>query len=159
MNKIVTALASSLLIGSACAASPATNAPAAPASATTAPMAKADMQRDMKVDKHIKELHAQLKITAAEEPQWAAVAKTMHENATDIDVAIDKREQGAPNATAIDDLNSYGEIAQAHADAVKKLSAAFAPLYESMPDDQKKLADSIFSQHGHAAKGSATAMK
>jgi hypothetical protein len=106
----------------------------------------------MKVDKHIRELHAQLKITAAEEPKWASVVKVMHENAADIDAAIDKREDGANTATAVDDLNSYGDIAQVHADAVKKLSAAFSPLYDSMSDEQKKLADGIFSQHATARK-------
>jgi len=159
MNMITTALASSLLIGSAYAASPGSDTPTATITAINVSIAKSDMQRDMRVDKHINALHAQLKITAAEEPQWVSVAKVMHENATDIDTAIDKRKQGALTATAVDDLNSYGEIAQAHADAVKKLSAAFAPLYESMPSDQKKLADNIFSHRAHTAKGSATAVK
>jgi hypothetical protein len=111
------------------------------------PSTKASANHD-KVEMHIKDLHAQLKITPAEEGQWATVAKTMHENAHEIDRAVDKRESMMAKATAIDDLNAYGDVAQAHADAVKRLSAAFAPLYASMPDSQKKLADEVFMQRG-----------
>jgi uncharacterized membrane-anchored protein len=98
----------------------------------------------MRVDKHIKELHAKLKITADEETQWDAVAKVMHENATQLDEVIDKRKANISTATAVDDLNAYADIAQAHADGVRKLSEAFSPLYASMPDDQKKVADGVF---------------
>jgi hypothetical protein len=100
------------------------------------------------VTKHINALHMSLKITAAEEPQWTAVAATMRENASDLDGAIDKRAANAGSATAIDDLNSYADIAQAHANGIKKLATAFSTLYSAMPDDQKKLADQVFS-HRH----------
>jgi hypothetical protein len=46
--------------------------------------------------------------------------------------------------TAVDDLKSYGEIADAHADGIKKLTPVFAALYASMSDAQKKEADAIF---------------
>jgi protein CpxP len=97
-------------------------------------------------------LHAKLKITPAAESQWAAVVQTMRDNANELDKVIDKREAIANNATAIDDLNAYGEIAQAHADGVKKLSTAFAPLYASMSDDQKKVADEVFAHRAHEGK-------
>jgi hypothetical protein len=48
-------------------------------------------------------------------------------------------------------LNAYGDIVQAHADAIKKLSAVFAPLYASMSDDQKMVADDVFAQRTHKA--------
>ena len=139
MKTLIAVLASTFLIGGAYAQSPAQSAGAPPsANASPAAMTKSDARRDMKVEKHIKDLRAKLKITPAEEPQWAAVAKTMSDNAKDIDTAIDKRESNRKAATAIDDLNAYADIAQAHADAVKKLSAAFSPLYAAMSDDQKK---------------------
>jgi hypothetical protein len=103
----------------------------------------------MGVESHIKDLHAQLHITAAEEPQWAAVAKAMRHSATETDKATDKREALVNSANAIDNLNAYGDIAQAHADGVKRLAAAFAPLYASMSDDQKKEADAVFAHHAH----------
>jgi periplasmic protein CpxP/Spy len=119
----------------------------------------ADASHDMKVEKHIKELHAKLKITPAEETQWAAVAQTMRDSANELDMAIDKREATINTATAIDNLNAYGDIAQAHTDSVKKLSAAFTPLYASMPDDQKMLADEVFAQRIHKGMKDHVGMK
>jgi protein CpxP len=83
----------------------------------------------------------------------------MRDNAKDLDAAIDKREANIGAATAIDDLNAYADIAQAHADAVKKLSAAFSPLYAAMSDDQKKVADEVFAQRAHDGKKAPKAMK
>ena len=69
----------------------------------------------------------------------------MRENAKELDLAIDKRTANAASATAIDDLNAYADIAQAHADGVKKLASAFSGLYSVMSDVQKKEADEAFS--------------
>ena len=103
------------------------------------------------MEKHIKEMHATLKITPAEEAQWNTVAETMRESAKDLDRAIDKRDANKASATAIDDLNAYADIAQAHANGVKKLASAFSGLYSAMSDDQKKEADEVFSHRGHGA--------
>jgi protein CpxP len=109
-----------------------------------------DADRSMRLDKHIADLRAQLKITPAEETQWGAVAQTMRDNANNLDKAMDKREDA--NGSAIDDLNAYGEVVQSHADGIKKLSAVFSTLYESMSVDQKKIADDVFAQRGHDGK-------
>jgi periplasmic protein CpxP/Spy len=128
----------------------------AAADASGSAMAKSDAKRDNAVEKHIKEMHVTLKITSAEESQWNAVAATMRESAKDLDRAIDKRAANVASATAIDDLNSYAEIAQAHANGVKKLASAFAVLYSAMSDDQKKEADQVFS---HRHEGGKTAKR
>ena len=160
MKTIVAVLASTFLIAGAYAQSPARSAGAPPSpDASTAAMMKSDAKRDMKVETHIKDLHAKLKITPAEESQWAAVVQTMRDNAKELDKAIDKREAIVNNATAIDDLNAYGDIAQAHADGVKKLSTAFSPLYASMSDDQKKVADELFGHRMHEGKKISKATK
>ena len=147
MKTIIAVFASIFLISGAFAQS---MAPSASAS---------DAKRDMNVEKHIKDLHAKLKITPAEETQWAAVAGTMRDSAKELEMAIDKREATINTATAIDNLNAYGDIAQAHTDSVKKLSAAFAPLYASMPDDQKMLADEVFAHRPHKGMKAPDAMK
>jgi protein CpxP len=145
--KIISAvLASAFLISGAYAQSP-----APPASSHHA-MMKTDAQRSMDAETHIKAMHAKLKITPAEEAQWAKVAQTMRDNASELEKAIDKRQAMVGSATALDNLNAYGDIAQAHVDGVKKLAAAFSPLYSSMPDDQKKLADDVFAQRMHHDK-------
>ena len=159
MKTIIAVLASILLFGSAFAQTPAASAAPASANAAPAAMTKADANRDMRVEKHITGLRAKLKITPAEETQWAVVAKTMRDSASEIDRAIDKRKATMKNATAIDDLNAYGEIAQAHANSVKNLSAAFSPLYASMTDDQKKLADQVFARRAHDGKKMHKAIK
>jgi periplasmic protein CpxP/Spy len=147
MKTIVALLASTFLISGAYAQSPARSAGAPPSPDAS------------KVERHINDLHAKLKITPAEESQWAAVVQTMRDNANELDKVIDKREAIANKATAIDDLNAYGDIAQAHADGVKKLSTAFSPLYASMSDDQKKVADEVFAHRAHEGKKVSKAMK
>ncbi|MFZ6849404.1 Spy/CpxP family protein refolding chaperone [Undibacterium sp. RuRC25W] len=105
--------------------------------------------RDAKNEKHIKELHAKLKITAAEENLWSAVAQAMRDSVAEIDKAVDKRASMMHGASAVEELSAYADIAQAHADSVKKLSIAFVPLYKAMPDAQKKVADEVFMQRDH----------
>jgi protein CpxP len=145
MKTIVAAIiASTFLIGGAFAQPPA---------ASSVAMARsADAKHSTEIEKHIKDLHARLKITPAEESQWDTVAQTMRDNASELDSAIEKRASIANNATAIDDLNAYGDIVQAHANAIKKLSEAFSSLYSAMPDEQKKLADNVFAQRAHEGK-------
>jgi hypothetical protein len=69
-----------------------------------------------------------------------------------MDRAIDKRAEIAASATAIDDLNAYADIVQAHANGVKKLASAFSGLYFVMSDAQKKEADEVFSHRNHEGK-------
>lgn len=110
--------------------------------------ARTDATRDVAIELHIKNLHERLKVTAAEEPLWAAVVKAMRDSTDDLDRMLIKRRSLPGDASAIDDLNSYADVAQTHADAVKKLSMAFGPLYAAMSYDQKRLADEVFTQRG-----------
>jgi Spy/CpxP family protein refolding chaperone len=144
MKLHITVLAASLLFGTAALA----QTPAVTASGTAATAKATD-----RVEQHIKQLHDQLKITAAEEPQWTNVAQTMRDNAAQIDQLISKRE-AQDSMTALDDLDSYAQITQANSDGVKKLAAVFAPLYNAMPDDQKRTADKVFadSHERHTAR-------
>jgi len=157
MKIITTVILASCLAGTAHAQAPTASASMAAASAPAAPASanKMDAKRDMRIEQHIKDLHAKLKITAAEEAQWAPVAKAMRDSAGELDQVLDKREAMIGTASAVDDLNAYADIAQAHADAVRKLSSVFGPLYAAMPDDQKKLADEVFTQREHQAKNQA----
>lgn len=101
----------------------------------------------------IKDMHSKLKITTAEEDQWAKVAEVMRDNAKTMDTLTQARVDHAKDMTAVDDLRSYGEIAEAHAAGIKKLTPVFAELYASMSDAQKKEADTLFHRgdrmHGH----------
>ena len=97
MKTILAVLIASLFLIGGASAQP-------PAASSTATMRSADAKHGVEIDKHIKDLHAKLKITPAEESRWATVAQTMRENANELDQAIEKRESNAYNATAIDDL-------------------------------------------------------
>ncbi len=100
-----------------------------------------------RVEMRINNLHAKLRITPQEEDQWAQVAGVMRDNAKTMDALNSERAANANTMTAVDDLKSYGEITDAHADEIKKFAAAFEPLYASMSDAQKADADEIF-RHG-----------
>ena len=100
----------------------------------------------------IKDLHTKLKITSTQEEQWAKVAQSMSENAKLMDSLTQARVDHAKEMTAVDNLKSYGEVADAHADGLKKLTPVFATLYAGMSDAQKKEADILF-RHGDRKHG------
>lgn len=151
MKKLIATFASALLVTGAYAQA---SAPAA------APMAGAAPSHSMKAGKsstdrtetRIAQLHADLKITPAEEAQWGAVAQAMRDEAKQMDELITRRQAQQDLMSAVDDLNNYAELAQAHADGVKQMSTVFAPLYNAMTDDQKKIADEVFHPHQHPMK-------
>ena len=127
--------------------SPAWAASPEPGMATAGTASKAD-----RVEARIKELHTKLKITPAQEELWNNVAQTMRDNAKTMEALIKARSEKAGTMTAVDDLKSYSEIAEAHADGLKKFIPAFEPLYAGMSDAQKKSADTLFRQHGRMKK-------
>jgi periplasmic protein CpxP/Spy len=152
MKMIAAVLVSTFVFGSVNAQAPAHLAsPNGAADSPNPAIANADAKRDAEVEKHIKDLRNKLKITAAEESQWTVVAEAMRDNAQNLDRAIDRRDASVTSATAIDNLNSYADIAQVHATNVKKLASAFSGLYSAMSDDQRKEADEVFSHRGHGA--------
>src|SRR5271168_1973810 len=139
-----------------------------PPAAAASPMADhpvSGKNAEERVENRIKELHAQLRITPAEEPQWAQFAQVMRENARDMDQAFMQRAQQYPTMNAMQNMQSYEEIAEAHAQHLQKLVPAFDNLYNAMPEQQKKLTDQVFranaAQHAtqsrHGMNATATA--
>jgi hypothetical protein len=101
------------------------------------------------LEERITNLHATLKITPDEDSKWNAVAQAMRENASKMDkLAADKRTKAPQSMTAVDDLMTYQDFAQAHVDGLKTLTSAFKALYDTMPDAQKKEADAAFRNFG-----------
>src|SRR6516162_2073244 len=103
-----------------------------------------------RVERYIKELHARLHITPAEETQWNQFAEVMRQNARDMDQAFIQRAEQFPTMNAVQNLQSYEQLAEAHAQRVQKLLPAFENLYNAMPEQQKQLADQVF--RGNAEK-------
>jgi Spy/CpxP family protein refolding chaperone len=117
-------------------------APAA-SNAEDTPVTKA-MPAHSPIETHIKSLHSALRITAAQEQQWQAVADAMRDSAKNVGALIRDRAANLKTMTAIDDLHSYEAIADAHAAGVKALIPSFEVLYATMSDAQKKNADAVF---------------
>jgi protein CpxP len=97
-----------------------------------------------RVERRIKELHSQLQITPAEGPQWNEFAQVMRENARDMDHAFMQRAQQHPTMNAVQNMQSYEQLSEEHAQRVQKLLPAFQKLYDAMPDAQKRVADQVF---------------
>jgi len=128
---------------------PASAAPegARPAAAQPSPLAghpAAGKNAEERVEQRIKELHAQLRITAAEGPQWDQFVQVMRENARDMDQAWLQRVDQFQSMNALQNMQSYEQIAEQHAQHLQKLVPAFQSLYNAMPDQQKQLADQVF---------------
>jgi chromosome segregation ATPase len=129
-------------------------APLAPALAQTSG-AMSSMQskaatHEETVDQRIATLRSELKITPAEESDWQAVAQTMKDNAAAMEkMASDKTTKSDETMSAVEDLHTYAQFAEAHVEHLKLLTMAFETLYNKMPDDQKKLADQVFARSRH----------
>ena len=168
MNKILThglasAAVAALLSMPAAALAQSSQAPApatqgaAPPAAASSPIAGHPVPgktAEERVERRINELHAQLRITPAERQQWDKFAEVMRENARDMDQAFIQRVQQFQAMTAVQNMQSYEQLAEAHYQQLQKLVPAFQDLYNSMPDQQKQLADQVFRANAeqHAAQ-------
>jgi hypothetical protein len=101
-----------------------------------------------RVEARIRQLHDQLKITPEQEDKWNAFAQVMRENAQAMESQIEQRVKNQQNMNALDDLTSYEQITETHAEGVKRLVPAFQALYDSMSPEQKKNADMVFARYG-----------
>lgn len=118
-----------------------------PPAAAASPMANHPVpgkNAEERVENRIKELHAQLRITSAEEPQWNQFAEVMRDNARSMDQTFSERAQNFESMNAVQNMQSYEKLAQTHAQDLEKLVPAFQKLYDAMPDQQKQLADQVF---------------
>ena len=126
------------------AAAPDQSTPPNPGSQHKAKPRRARLSAAETAERRITDLHRRLKITPAEDADWAKVAEVMRENAQTMDAAVSERAHGLTIMNAVDNLSSFQKMAQVHADGLGKLTLAFKTLYDGMSDDQKKNADAVF---------------
>jgi protein CpxP len=120
---------------------------------TTKIVANAD-EKAQSVEPRIKQMHTELKITPDQEAKWNPVAQAMRDNAANMEKLVaEKRQQAPQNMTAVEDLKTYQQFAQAHVDGLKNLTSAFSSLYDSMSDQQKKNADQVFANFHREGPG------
>lgn len=143
------------LIGTSILTTPLIGAWAQTAPVKAAATAEATETKGETVEQRITALHAALQITSAEEAQWNGVAQAMRENAAAMDKLVAKNRTTPPqNMSAVQDLQTYQQFAQAHVDGLKNLRSAFGTLYDAMPDAQKKVADKVFQNSGRGISAS-----
>jgi periplasmic protein CpxP/Spy len=121
--------------------------------ASPVPAAPDARSRTDRVEARITLLHAKLAITPAQEDLWKNLTQVMRDNEQTMEALMKARADRAKTLTAVDDLKSYAEITNAHAEGLKKFIPAFEPLYASMSDAQKAQADTLFRgpQHNRPA--------
>ncbi|MGN6085946.1 Spy/CpxP family protein refolding chaperone [Trinickia sp.] len=146
MKRTIVILACALATSGAFAQASAPQAASSMAAST--PQAARAAKREARVEERIAYLHSQLKITAAQEPQWKTFADVMRSNAQNMSRLFVQRTQAEQTQSALDNMKQYAEIAQAHADDMKQLVDAFEPLYGSFSPEQKKVADTTFRERG-----------
>ena len=108
-------------------------------------------RHENRVEKRITDLHARLKITPAQEQEWNQFAGVMRDNARQMDQDYQQRSRRVREMSALDNMQSYAKIAEAHAQDVQKLVPAFETLYNSMSAEQKRTADQVFRSYAERA--------
>jgi len=95
-------------------------------------------------EQRITDLHARLKITAAQQAQWDQFAQVMRDNGKDLDAAYQQRAANFDKMNAVENMQSYAQIEQTRTQDMQKLVPAFQALYTSLSDQQKQQADQLF---------------
>ena len=106
-----------------------------------------------RAEAEIQKLHTSLKITPAQEEMWNALTQVMIENAKTSEKLNKDRAAKIKTMNAVEDLKSYSEILDAHSNGIKRLIPAFEKLYNSMSEDQKRIADTVFKKGRHGMPG------
>ncbi len=103
------------------------------------------------VETRIKTLHSQLRITPAQEEAFDNVAQVMRTNAAALKALRNQKADTLESANAVEQVDSYAALIDAHADGVHKFVPAFKTLYDSLSPDQKKAADVAFRKRARQA--------
>lgn len=124
------------------------SAPMVPSASTAAKAQAAKPASNAQVEARITQLHRELKITKDQETDWNVMAQDMRDNARQMASLIQERNDAAKSKpmNAVDNLKNYQEIADAHADGLKKIVPDFEKLYDEMSPAQKKIADAVFNR-------------
>lgn len=137
------------------ASAPATPSAESPSTAPAAPKAASHVNRAVHrtspsvVEKRIASMHKRLKITSSQETAWDAVAQAMRNDAQQMNTLIRERQAQVGSLNAVQDLQSYEKISEAHVDGLHKLVPAFQTLYGQLSPEQQKTADTIFGRKTH----------
>jgi hypothetical protein len=115
------------------------------------PMMGMSLEDDMMIERvegRIAFLHAELKITAAQEKSWQGFATALRTNAQKLDelrTTVNAAVPGLPST--LQQLERQERWIAARLDGVRALKTTLEPLYSGMSDDQKQRADELLPLH------------
>ena len=101
---------------------------------------------EARIEERVVRLHKAFLITPEQEPLWSAFAQVMRSNIA-MSVLHEKYQQKGPGMTAGESLAAQVEMAEEHANYLRKLVPALDALYKTMSDEQKRAADELFGRH------------
>ncbi|MFG1330898.1 Spy/CpxP family protein refolding chaperone [Xanthobacter autotrophicus] len=113
-------------------------------------MGMGQMMDPARIEGRIAFLKTELRITDAQQPLWNAFADALKANRTTMG---DMQEmmmagQGTGTPTALQRIEGHERMLVARLEAVRRLKAAFGPLYASFDDAQKRTADQLLMPGG-----------
>lgn len=101
---------------------------------------------EQRVQEHIQQLHQELGITQSQEQQWKQFARTMWQNAHQMQAELQQRQNRLGTMNAAQDMDSYARLAELHAQDMQRLSVAFQGLWTEMTPQQRQNATNLFRQ-------------
>ena len=99
-----------------------------------------------RVDQRIQAMRTALDVTPNEEAAFNHFAHVMRENATAMDNLLHQRMSDVRSMNALENMRSYEQLANQHAEDVRRLTAAFETFYDKLSPEQKQQADQMFRQ-------------
>lgn len=116
------------------------------------PPAGAPQGASGEIERQITELKKQLKITPQQEPQFNAFAEVLRGNAQEADQVM--RQAGPAKQNAVEALKREQQFTETEANGMKRLVPVLQALYDSLSDQQKKVADQVIGGGGGGPGGS-----
>jgi hypothetical protein len=90
---------------------------------------------------------AELKITDAQATEWNAFADALRTNATHLQQAMMKAKEAQAAVTAPEQMERRIAMLTELRDAMQTMLAATKPLYATLSDEQKRVADELMAEH------------
>lgn len=125
---------------------PAAEAQPAPAMGMMAMMPK--MQEMMDPTRHVEGriafLHAELAITAAQEPLWAALAAALRQNAAGMAQTAPASHDHGSTSVVVGQMLNRQHTLETRLDGLRAVNAALQPLAEALTEAQRATLDALF---------------
>lgn len=99
---------------------------------------------DQHIREHLRQLHAELHVTSAQQQQWDNFAHTVWRNVHNMHDALSERQAALHTMNAAQNMDSYARLAEVHAHDMRRASAAFDQLYAAMSPQQQQEANQLF---------------